>query len=59
MQPDDLVHLGIGRDGALEVDVVALGNVGGVKAGAVPQSHFWRVCNALGLVGLSKRFDQS
>ena len=45
VEPDDLVGLRPGRDGALEVDVVALGDVVRVEAGAQLQPHHGGVCN--------------
>ena len=45
MEPDDLVGLRPGRDGALEVDVVALGDVVRIEAGAQLQPHHGGICN--------------
>ena len=45
VEPDDLVGLRPGRDGALEVDVVALGDVVRIEAGAQLQPHHGGICN--------------
>ena len=45
MEPDDLVGLRPGRDGALEVDVVALGDVVRIEAGAKLQPHHGGICS--------------
>ena len=45
VEPDDLVGLRPGRDGALEVDVVALGDVVRIEAGAQVQPHHGGICN--------------
>ena len=45
VEPDDLVGVRPGRDGALEVDVVALGDVVRIEAGAQLQPHHGGICN--------------
>ena len=44
MHPDDLVGLGVGANLALEVDVVALGQVGGVQIAPQAQLHLRSIC---------------
>ena len=45
--PGDFLHFGMGLDLALEVDVVALLDVGGVQLGTERQRHDGRIWNAL------------
>ena len=45
MEPNDFVRLRPRRDGALEVDVVALGNVVRIETGAEFQANHRGICN--------------
>ena len=45
MEPNDFVRLRPRRDGALEVDVVALGDVVRIEAGAQFQEDHRGICN--------------
>ena len=43
MQPHNFVDLRISSDGALEVDIIALRNIGGVQIRAKSQIHHGRI----------------
>ena len=47
MKPHDFVWVRPRRHSAFEVDVIAVGDVVGVEAGAQTQPNYWSICNNL------------